>query len=74
MTVLTSKFYVLGSGMEFNIKNICENIRIITGEMPDLFYAEQLPYSVNLTATFTLLCFTKAMNFEFSLKKTEERV
>lgn len=39
------------------------------GDMPDVFYPEQLPYSVNLIATFTLLCLTKAMNLELFFEK-----
>lgn len=39
------------------------------GDMPDVFYPEQLPYLVKLIATFTLLCLTKAMNLELFFGK-----
>lgn len=42
------------------------------GEIPDLSYPEQLPYLINYTAMFMLLCFTKAMNLELSPKSTQE--
>lgn len=44
-------------------------MRIIMGEIPDVSYPEQLPYSINYAAMFVLLCFIKAMNIELFSEK-----
>lgn len=48
-------------------------MKIIMGEIPNLSYSEQLPYSRNYAAMFMLLCFTKAMNIELFSEKHWEK-